>query len=338
MNIDKKKYHKIPIYIRLLLILVPIVSVLVCICIGRYDIDISDVLGSVTDIGTSSISSKIIWNMRLPRLVAALLVGSGLSVAGVALQSMFDNPLATPDTLGVASGASFGAVIALLIGFNSMAVQVIAMLSGIIAIIITTTIGTRKNNITSTTDMILAGIIISSLYTALISLAKYVADTESQLPSITYWLMGSLASVTWSKLYIAAPMIVLGMIILSIIRWRLNILTLSDDEIRSMGDNIKALRLVTAISATMIIASSVAMCGQVSWIGLLIPHLCRMIFGRDAKILVPTSISLGATFMVIVDTLARSMSASEIPISILTAIIGAPIFIYLLRKTRGWRA
>ena len=180
--------------------------------------------------------------------------------------------------------------------------------------------------------------VISSLFSAFVSLVKFVADSDSQLPAITYWLMGSLSSATWATLRFGAPFLAVGIIALLVLRWRLNILPLSEDEARATGVNLPLLRGITALAATMITAASVAMCGQVAWVGLLIPHIARMMFGSDNTRLVPASLSLGAVFMALVDTLARSATASEIPISILTAVIGAPFFIQLLRQSRGWNS
>ena len=185
--------------------------------------------------------------------------------------------------------------------------------------------------------IVLAGIMISSLFTALVSLVKFVADTESQLPSITYWLMGSLSSAGFDSLLLGAPLIIVGIAVLLLLRWRLNILPLPEDEARATGTNVRLLRGITIACATAITASCVSMCGQVGWVGLLIPHICRMWFGNNHMSLVPASVSIGAVFMIAVDTLARSVSAAEIPISVLTAVIGAPFFILLMRRTEGWR-
>jgi iron complex transport system permease protein len=178
---------------------------------------------------------------------------------------------------------------------------------------------------------------IGSLFTALVSLLKFIADTETQLPAITYWLMGSLSNAGYDSLKLGAPPILLGVLILYLLRWQLNILPLGEDEARSLGTDIRTLRIVTILCATAVTASCVAMCGQVGWVGLLIPHICRMAFGSNHRALLPASVSLGAAFLIVVDTAARSISASEIPISVLTAIIGAPFFIILMRKSGGWQ-
>ena len=275
-----------------------------------------------------------LWNLRLPRILLAALAGAGLSTAGCAFQSLFANPLATPDTLGVASGASFGAALGLLLGFELMGVQLTALVMGALAVSLTWLAGSGKNKGLST--IVLAGIMMGSLFNALVSLVKFAADEESQLPAITYWLMGGLNSADYQTLLLGAPPVVMGIAVLFLLRWRMNLLPLSEDEARSSGVNISLLRGITVVCATMITASCVSMCGQVGWVGLLIPHMCRMKFGSNHLSLVPASISFGAAFLIIVDTVARSASAQEIPISILTAIIGAPFFILLMRKTGGW--
>ena len=325
---------------RVVLIILPVITVIAALGIGRMNISPVEVVKSIfNNIGGSFEINRqvetVIWSMRFPRILLAALVGAGLSAAGCAFQSLFSNPLATPDTLGVASGASFGAALGLLLGFNLIGVQMFALAFGIAAVLLTWLSGSGKDNGMNT--IILAGIMIGSLFTALVSLVKFAADTESQLPAITYWLMGSLNYASFSSLALGAPLIIIGILVLYLLRWRLNILPLHDDEARSTGTNIRFLRVITIISATAITASCVSMCGQVGWVGLLIPHICRMKFGSNHLSLLPASISIGAAFMVIVDTLARSATASEIPISILTAIIGAPFFIILMRKSGGWR-
>ncbi len=323
------------------LIIIPVITVIVVIAIGRMSISPIEAIKTILNhfggnFDISKEAEKVIWTIRFPRILLALLVGAGLSVAGCSFQSLFSNPLATPDTLGVASGSSFGAALGLLIGLNLIGVQILALVCGIAAVILTwLSSGSGKRNNMNT--IVLAGIMIGSLFTALVSLVKYVADTESQLPSITYWLMGSLNSANFDSLALGAPLIIIGIFVLFLIRWRLNILPLSEDEAKATGTNIRFLRVVTIICATAITASCVSMCGQVGWVGLLVPHICRMKFGNNHLSLLPASISIGAAFMVVVDTVARSVSAAEIPISILTAIIGAPFFIILMRRSGGWQ-
>ncbi len=322
------------------LILLPPLASFWALSAGRMAIPLGDVLKSLINLfgGDYPISTQVqtvVTTIRLPRILLAMLVGSGLSVAGISFQSLFSNPLATPDTLGVASGASLGAALGILLGFGLIGIQLTALLFGLCAVFLTALAGMGRQNSHGTA--VLAGIMISSLFSGLVSLVKFVADSDTQLPAITYWLMGSLNGASYKSLAFGSPLILAGVFVLFLMRWRLNILPLSDDEARSSGTNIKLLRAVTILCATIITASCVSMCGQVGWVGLLVPHICRMKFGNNHKVLLPASISIGAAFMVIVDTLARSATASEIPISVLTAIIGAPFFIYLMRKSRGWQ-
>ena len=325
---------------KIALLILPIVTALIALGIGRYFINPAEVMEAILGRFTgeyeiAEMAYKTIWNLRIPRILLALLVGAGLSTAGCAFQSLFANPLATPDTLGVASGASFGAALGILLGFDMLGMQLTSFFMGALAVILTWLGGSGKGK--GLSSVVLSGIMIGSLFNALVSLVKYVADAETQLPAITYWLMGGLNSAGYQNLKFGAPPIIVGILVLYLIRWRMNLLPLSEDEAKSSGINIYALRAVTIVCATMITASCVSMCGQVGWVGLLIPHMCRMKFGSNHLSLLPTSISFGAVFMVIVDTVARTMTASEIPVSILTAIIGAPFFIILMRKSGGWQ-
>lgn len=320
---------------QLLFLVLPVLAGIAALGIGRIWIPPGEILAAAAGSPeVSNLTQMTLWNLRLPRILLAALTGAGLSAAGCAFQSLFANPLATPDTLGVASGASFGAALGLLLGFDLLGVQGCAMVMGGAAVALTWLAGSGKSRGLST--IVLAGIMMGSLFNALVSLVKFVADEESQLPAITYWLMGGLNNAAFETLALGAPPIVLGIGVLYLLRWRLNLLPLSEDEARASGVNITALRGVTVVCATMITASCVSMCGQVGWVGLLIPHMCRMKFGSNHLSLLPAAISTGAAFMIAVDTVARSASAQEIPISILTAVVGAPFFILLMRRSGGW--
>lgn len=324
---------------RVLLILLPLATGFVSLAVGRFPLSLADIAKSVAgklgaQVTVNAQVEQILWSMRFPRMLLALLVGAGLSASGCAFQSLFANPLATPDTLGVASGASFGAAAAILLGFGLAGVQGTALVCGLLAVALTYLSGRGREG---TNTIVLAGIMIGSLFTALVSLVKFTADTESELPAITYWLMGSLNGKGYDTLAIGAPLILAGLAALYLMRWRMNLLPLPEDEARATGTNIRALRAVTILSATGMTAACVSMCGQVGWVGLLVPHICRMKYGSNHLSLVPASISIGAAFMVAVDTFARTATAAEIPISILTAILGAPFFIFLMRKKGGWK-
>ena len=325
---------------KIVLILLPVAAMLIALSVGRIGIPLDEICRSVAaKVGwaqpLSDNAETVLWTMRFPRILLALLTGAGLSVAGCVFQSLFANPLATPDTLGVASGAGFGAALAILLGFNLVGIQISSLIFGIAAVSLSYLAGWGRGH--SLNTIILAGIMIGSLFNALLSLVKYVADVDSQLPAITYWLMGSLNTASYKSLAMGAPLILIGIAVTFLLRWRMNVLPLSEDEAKTSGVNITVLRIIMVFAATAITASCVSMCGQVGWIGLLIPHICRMKFGNNHLSLVPASIFIGAAFMVLVDTLARCLTASEIPVSIITAILGAPFFVYLLRKSGGWK-
>lgn len=316
------------------IIALPIVCALLALGIGRMMISPAEVFSALTGGNVSPQIKSVVLSIRLPRILLAALVGCGLSVSGTSYQSLFSNPLATPDTLGVASGASFGAALALLLGFSSVGVQGLALVFGITAVLLTGLAGLGRTK--NPTTPILAGIMVGSLFSSLVSLIKFTADTESALPAITYWLMGSFENTDYSSLLFGAIPIIVCTVILLVLRWRMNLLMLSTDEATASGVNLRALRITTEICATFITASCVSMCGQVGWVGLLVPHICRMKFGSNNVAILPASVGIGAAFMIVVDTVARSVSPREIPISVLTAIVGAPFFIYLLRKNKGW--
>ncbi len=323
-----------------LALILPLVTAVICIGIGRYSISVSDTVKTLfsplTGEGVKRTDYTVIFSVRLPRIILALAVGMGLSLAGAAFQALFANPLATPDTLGVASGASFGAVVALLMGFSLIGVQLTALIFGILALFLTYAVS-RIRGQSSIIMIVLGGIVVSSLFEALISLGKFVADPQDKLPSISYWLMGSLSSATYPTLRLGLPFIVSGAVILFLLRWRMNIVSLGDDEAKSLGGRIQLVRVLIMVSATMITASAVSMCGQVGWVGLLIPHIARFMIGNDNRKVVVCSMGYGAAFLAIVDTAARSMTAAELPLSVLTAVIGAPFFIVLLRRMGGIR-
>ncbi|MFR8002100.1 MAG: FecCD family ABC transporter permease [Hydrogeniiclostridium sp.] len=311
----------------------------VAVTMGRYHIGFKEffaalVPGAFSGVEVPEAARNVIFNIRLPRIGLALLAGAGLSVSGGAFQALFSNPLATPDTLGVATGASFGAVLGILLGLPSILVQTFALLAGLLAVILVYTVGRVKGG-SPMIMLILAGMVISALFSALVSLVKYTADPQDVLPAVTFWLMGSLSGTTNETLLVGAPFILLGMLLIYILRWKLNAMTLSEEEATSLGIPVKRIRALVVLGSTMITASVVSMCGLIGWVGLLIPHIARMIFGNNNTYVVPASMGLGAIFMLVIDTAARCVTAAEIPVSILTAVIGAPFFIALLRKTGG---
>jgi iron complex transport system permease protein len=318
----------------------PILAALVCIGIGRYSISVPEtvraLLSPLSKEEIDPLTLSVIFGIRLPRILLALLVGGGLSVAGASFQALFCNPLATPDTLGVATGASFGAAVALLLHANMLTVQISAITCGFAALLATTSISKQAGN-NSIVMVVLAGIVVSALFQAFLSLVQYLANPEDTLPTITYWLLGSMAKANFKSLLRGVPFIVGGVLLIFALRWRLNVLSLQEDEAKSMGINVKNTRLAVMVASTMVTAAGISLCGQVGWIGLLVPHMSRMIYGGDNRRVIPASICLGGAMLVLIDTAARGATAAEIPVSVLTAIMGAPFFILLLRKTGGAR-
>ena len=313
---------------------------LLALCVGQFAIAPADVFAALIGRGeTAGSVHTVLFNIRIPRIVMAMISGAGLAASGAAFQSLFGNPLATPDTLGVANGASFGAALGILLGGGSMTVQLTALAFGLaaVALVFVVTRGMGADKSPSVLMLILAGMVISSLFSALVSLVKYVADPQDVLPVITFWLLGRFSGVTRANMLIGVPLIAAGTAVIFLLRFRLNALSLPEDEARSLGVNLRLVRTLVILAAAMTTAAVVSVCGVIGWVGLLIPHISRMLFGNDNRRVVPASILTGALFMLLVDTLARCVSASEIPVSILTAVIGAPVFILLLRRTGGLR-
>ena len=291
------------------------------------------ILSGIIDIPQSwpDAAENVIFQIRLPRVLAAAIIGAALSIAGVSYQGMFQNPMVSPDILGASSGAGFGAALAILLGAGYMGISVAAFLFGLAAVMLAYGIS-RVSRINATLAMILAGMMIGSLFTSCTSFVKLVADTEQTLPAITYWLMGSLVSIKPQDVAFAIVPIIAGSVPLFLLKWRMNLLTVGEEEAQAMGINTRALRLVVIVCATLLTASSVAISGMIGWVGLVIPHFCRMIFGYDYRKIIPASALFGATFLMVVDNIARLATTAEIPLGILTSFVGAPIFVYLILK------
>lgn len=274
-------------------------------------------------------AQTVVFQIRLPRIAAAALVGAALAVAGVSYQGMFRNPMVSPDILGASTGAGFGAALAILLGAGYFGISLTAFCFGLLAVAAAYLVSclSRTNQ---TVALILAGMMISSLFSAATSYVKLVADTQQQLPAITYWLMGSLSSIKPRDVLFLVLPVALGLVPLLVLSWRMNLLTLGDEEARSMGVNTRLLRLAVIVCATLLTAASVAVSGMIGWIGLVIPHFCRMLFGYDYRRLLPAAALFGASFLVVVDDIARLAYTGELPLGILTAFVGAPIFLYLL--------
>lgn len=328
-----------------LVYLLPIALLIISLFIGRYHTPLSEVVGesvkafSSLFFGTpASVSTQhtILFNVRLPRILAALLVGEALSIAGASFQGIFRNPLVSPYILGVGAGAGFGACLAILLWNNYLLIQLMAFAFGLLAMFIAISMGKASKG-TGTLVFVLSGMIVGSIFTALTSLAKYVADPYDQLPAIVFWLMGSLATVRYvDLLYISLP-IFIGTLVLFLLRWRINILSLGDEEAKALGMNVEKMRLVIIVCATLITSAAVSISGVIGWVGLVVPHISRMIVGPNYSRLLPMSMVIGASFMLIVDDLSRTVAATEIPLGILTSLVGAPLFAYLIKKGRmGW--
>lgn len=273
--------------------------------------------------------ASVVIQIRLPRILSAALIGAALSAAGASYQAMFRNPMVSPDLLGASTGACFGAALAILLGASYAVITAGSFLFGLAAVGLTYLVG-RLSRMRSNLAMVLAGVMVGSLFSAGTSFIKLVADTNEQLPAITYWLMGSLASTKARDVQFAAWPILVGLIPLWLLRWRVNLLTVSEAEARSMGVHTGRLRVVVVLCATLMTAGSVAISGMIGWVGLVIPHFGRMIFGQDYRKLLPASSLLGAVFLMVVDDLARTVTTSEIPLGILTSFVGAPVFLYLI--------
>lgn len=274
---------------------------------------------------------KTVISIRLPRILMACLVGCSLSAAGAAFQGVFKNPMASPDILGASSGAAFGAALAILLGVSTQFITIFAFVSSILTVVLVFLIAQRAPG-QRTVNLILAGIMVGSLFSAGTSYLKLVADPSNQLPAITYWLMGSLSGVRLSSILPAAIPMAAGLVPLLLLRWRLNLLSLGESEARALGVNTDLLRAVLILCATLITAASISVSGVIGWVGLVIPHLCRKLIGSDNRGLLPCSMLVGASFLLLVDDVSRNLLATEIPIGILTAVIGAPFFIWLLLR------
>ena len=275
-----------------------------------------------------------VLNVRLPRILMACLVGCCLSAAGATYQGVFQNPMASPDILGASSGAAFGAALAILMGAGTAGITISAFCWSLLTVVLVYLIGQRAQG-QRVLNLVLAGMVVSSLFKAGTSYLKLVADPGNQLPAITYWLMGSLNGTRIKSVLAIFPVMLLGLVPLFLLRWRINLLTLGDEEAQAMGVHPARLRFVLVICATLVTAAAISVSGMIGWVGLVIPHLCRKLTGSNFKKLLPAAMLGGAAFLLLVDDLSRNLLATEIPIGILTAFIGAPFFLYLMLRKEG---
>jgi iron complex transport system permease protein len=322
----------------------PIICIFFSLFWGRFPISIGEVtavlLHRLSFLGAPAVNETqiaVIEIIRLPRALFGALVGGALAISGAAFQGLFRNPLVSSGMLGVSSGAGFGAALAILLFSQKSLIYIFAFTFGIAAVVMAYMIGRIYRTTTSIT-LVLGGIVVGSIFAALTSFAKYVADPYNQLPTIVFWLMGSLASAQRSQILLAGIPMFIGSAGLILMRWRINILSMGERESQALGVNLQVSQLLIVFFATLATAGAVSIAGVIGWVGLVVPHMGRMIVGSDNRVLLPVSFCLGASFLILVDTLARTITGSEIPLGVLTALVGGPFFIYLLKETkaRGW--
>lgn len=315
------------------------VAVALAFAVGRYPVapgDLAAILWSKvsgTPSGVAPTVEAIVWSVRGPRIGAALAVGAALAAAGAAYQSLFRNPLVSPDILGVSAGCALGAGLAILWSLPVVAIQGFAFAGGLAAVALVVAVGSWVRGRDPILTLILTGVVVGSLFGAGIALVKYVADPYNQLPAITFWLLGSFGGALPTDLAVAVPLIAIGLVPLILLRWRIDLLALSEDEARSLGLDVAKLRLAVILCATLVTASAVALAGVIGWVGLVIPHAARLLVGASFARVLPLSLVLGAAFMLAVDTLCRTLAATEIPPGVATAFVGTPVFIALLAAT-----
>lgn len=304
------------------------------LAVGRFPIALAE-LPAILVGRRDDVAATVFWNIRAPRVAAAMLVGAALAAAGAAFQGMFRNPLASPDLLGVSAGASLGAVLGIFLGLPVVLVQGMAFAGGVAAVAAVAALAAAvRGQGDPLLVLILAGIALGALLGAAISLLKVLADPYNQLPAITFWLLGTLSAATRGDMLAAAPAALAGMVLLLLLRWRLNLLTLGEDEARALGVETGRLRAAAVAGATLATASVTALAGAVGWVGLVVPHMARLLGGPDLRRLIPLSMLLGAAFLLAVDTLARMAGRTELPLGVLTAVLGTPLFLWLLARAR----
>lgn len=319
------------------LIAVLLLGILLALSSGRYPVSISSVwqilfdalAGSEPATSYSRTEQNVVLNVRLPRVFIAGIAGAGLAVAGAALQGIFRNPLVGPQIIGVSSGAALGGALAILL-FSSLFITItFAFIGGLVAIILVFLLGLNRQG-SQLLMLILAGVIINAFFAALISLITYFADPNNTLQTIVFWLMGSFASASYLKLYIVLPVVVVSMAVIFALRFRINVLSLGEENAQALGMRVNGTRWAVLLSVTLITSATVAVSGSIGWVGLIVPHIARIIVGHDHRVLLPASAIIGGIYMIGVDTFARSVTNAEIPLSVITALIGAPIFALLI--------
>ena len=318
---------------------------LLSLMVGRLDIRLSEAMTIVgsslfgTPVPEALLSKAQVFNLiRFPRSLLAIFVGMGLSVSGAVYQGLFRNPLVSPDILGVSAGCTFGAALGLILPGNSfLLVRILSFIFGLAAVCLAVGIA-RMIAVRPILVLILAGLVATSVFNALLMVLKYISDPYSDLPAIVFWIMGSLSRVEWNDLYLIMPTIGIGLILVHALRYRLNVLSLGDLQARSLGVNPTVYRIIFITISSLMVAVTVSTCGQVCWIGLVIPHIARTVVGPNHSRMIPITMLIGGIFLLAADMLARSITSAELPVSIITALAGAPLFVYLLYKNRrsGW--
>jgi len=323
--------------IKILIIALPVAAFICALIFGRYNLGLDKIFNLVASPESfkGNVSYSVLFNIRIPRALLGLLVGGVLAASGAGLQGMFKNPLVDSGMLGVSSGAGFGAVLGIILFNNSYALTILfAFGFGLLAVFLSYLIGTIYKS-SPRLMLVLGGVIVSSLFSSLVSLGKFIADPFDQLPSIVFWLMGSLANVGFTEvLYIVIPAFA-SVIGLTLLGWKINVLSLGDREAHSLGVNIKVTKALVVVFCSLGTAAVVSVCGTIGWIGLVIPHIVRMLLGSDNKAIIPYSFLLGAGFLAVIDIFARSLTGAELPVGMLTSFVGVPFYIFLLRRTRG---
>jgi iron complex transport system permease protein len=309
--------------------------------VGAYPVPLADFAAALgrrlTGAPPQGQIDTVLFEVRLPRVLAAALVGAAIAAAGAAYQTLFRNPLVSPDILGVSTGAGLGAVLGIFLSLPVAGIQLSAFVVGLATVGLVYGIASVVHGREPVLVLVLAGVVVGSLAGAAISLLKILADPYDQLPAIVFWLLGSLSAIRRAEVWAAVPLVLLGLVPLVLLRWRINVLSLGDEEAKALGVEAGRLRLAVIAAATLMTASVVAISGVIGWVGLVIPHIARMVVGPSFDRLLPTAMLMGASYLLLVDTLARTMARIEVPIGILTAIIGAPFFLWLLARGReGW--
>ena len=336
---SQKSYRLIMLFLTVALVVTSVVA----LCIGRYSVDPREAFGAIGSYLHKVIyktgekptaMENVVFVLRVPRILGAIVIGAALSLSGAVYQSVFKNPLVSPDILGVSSGASVGAATAILLGGSLLSMQILAFAVGLAAVLLSTAIPKLlKNN--SNLMLVLSGTIVGGFMCSILGVLKFIAEEDTELSSIIYWQMGSVQSVKMNTLLYVAPVFLVGAVILILLSWQLNILSFGENEAKTLGVNLKVLRGVTIVISSMLTASAVSISGTIGWIGLIIPHLGRLCVGSDNTKMIPCAMMMGGLFLLVMDTIARTVTSLEVPLSILTGLIGAPIYAWLLWKQKA---